>query len=180
MVRVFAFGANMSSRVLARRRIAPARGEPACLHDHRLAFDQAGIPLVEPAFASIVPAPGRVVWGALYDLTEADVARLDRYETTDYVPVEVPVVGAQSGPTTARAYRTRRPVAERRPSARYLALLCEGAREHGLPAEYVQDLAARPSAYVPVLSEVMTASIRGIEWLFQMGVGNRPRGRRAS
>jgi gamma-glutamylcyclotransferase (GGCT)/AIG2-like uncharacterized protein YtfP len=178
MVRYFAFGANMSGRVLARRGIAAARSEPACLADHRLVFDQAGLPFVEPAFASLVPAAGQTVWGVLYDLTEVDVARLDRFETSDYVPVEVSVVGSRSGPTAARAYRTRRPVPERRPSARYLALLCEGAREHGLPVEYVRDLAARPSAYVPVLSELMNVSVRGIEWLFLIGVGSKGRRRR--
>jgi len=168
----------MSTRVLARRGIEVSRPEVAELREHRLVFDQRGVWLVEPAFASFVPAPGHVVWGVLYELPEAQIARLDRYETSDYLPVEVTVVGARTGPVTARAYQTRRPVAERRPSARYLALVCEGAREHGLPEEYVRELAARPSVYVPILSELMALSVRGFDWAHQRGFGPRSRGRR--
>jgi len=177
VVRYFAFGANMSTRVLARRGIEVAGSEVAELREHRLVFDQRGVWPVEPAFASFVPAPGHVVWGVLYELPVAQIERLDRYETANYLPVEVAVVGARTGPTAARAYRTRRPVPERRPSARYLALICEGAREHGLPEEYVRELAARPSAYVPILSELMGLSVRGFDWVHQMGLG-RARGRR--
>lgn len=159
----------MSRFVLARRGIAPAASEAARLAGHELVFDQRGLPLVEPAFAGIRPAPEGEVWGVLHEVTEKDFERLARYETAAYLPFEVEVEGVRAGTVTAWAYRTRKPAAERLPSARYLALLCAGAREHELPEEYVAALEARRTAYVPVLSELTAWSVRGFEWLFELG-----------
>lgn len=145
----FAFGANMSSRALSMRRVQPLRREAAALADYRLTFGERGLPLLEPAFASIEAAPGEVVHGVLMELTGADFDRIDATEGRGYALVEVRVRGAVSGAIEALAFQTRAPVRGRRPSGRYLDLLCEGAREHGLPPAYIAWLAAQPSLRVP-------------------------------
>jgi len=152
----FAFGSNMAREVfLGRRTMRSASGEPAVLDDHRLAFTEPGlIPGVEPAFANIEPAPGAQVHGVLWELCDDEFARLLTTESPNYEPVDVTVLGGRVGRVVARALRSRRRQVECAPSRRYLALLVAGAREHGLPAHYVAELEARPTAYLPVVSEL--------------------------
>lgn len=114
-------------------------------------FDQPGIPLVEPAFASVRPADDHV-WGVLYDLTSEDFERLRSFEGREYTEaaVEVSIGEARS---SARTFVTRGSHPERRPSARYLKVVLDGAKHHGLPDEWIERLEAHPSYYVPVLHE---------------------------
>ena len=169
-VRMFAYGANMSPRVLARRGIAARASEAAHLPDFRLVFDQPGIPLIEPAFADIEPAPGQVVWGVLHTIGAGDAARLDRFETRDYRTIEVQVVGRTSGTVTARAYRAARPVRGIRPSRRYLQVLSEGARSFDLPEAYRRALEAHESTHIPIVSSLGRRAITAFEWLQKRGV----------
>lgn len=145
----FAFGANMCSRVLAARRVTPLAREPAKLPDYRLAFLEKGFPFFEPAFASIEPAPGDTVHGVLLQLEQRGFAFIDSTESPGYRLLEVDVIGRDSGRVCAATYASRRPVQGLVPSRRYLELICEGARENGLPGDYVRRLEAEPSRYVP-------------------------------
>lgn len=158
-VHYFAFGANMSSAVLRRRRVEVLSREPARLRGYRLIFDLAGFPWVEPAFASIVRQPEHDVYGVLYRLTQDQLERVDSYEGLAYSFIEVEVEGEMSGTTRSRTYQSKWPTPGLRPSRRYLRLLCEGARENHLPPSYLQELAAHPSVYVPVLSEIVGGGI---------------------
>jgi hypothetical protein len=158
-VHYFAFGANMSSAVLRRRRIEVLSREPARLRGYRLVFDLAGFPWVEPAFASIVRHPEHDVYGVLYQLTPEQLDRVDSYEGRAYSVIEVDVEGARSGTKRSRTYQTKRPTPSLRPSRRYLRVICGGARENDLPPSYLRGLGAHPSVYVPVLSEIVERGI---------------------
>lgn len=148
----FAFGANMATRVLVKRRgIVPTRSEAALLRGYVLRFTQRGLPLVEPAFGDIVEEASGEVHGVLHHLTSAGIARLDRLEAS-YRRIEVEVETAR-GLVAATAYKARWPRPEGIPSRRYLGLLIEGAREHGLPAHSIAALERRPSAYLPGVAE---------------------------
>jgi len=164
----FAFGANMNSAVLRRRRIEVLSREPARLRGHRLVFDLAGVPWVEPGFASIVADPGHDVYGVLYELSPGQLERLCCYEGRLYSVIEVEVEGTRSGPTRCRAYQTKRPRSGLSPSRRYLRVLCEGARENELPSSYLRELGAHPSAYLPVLSEIVEMGIGLFETIEHM------------
>jgi hypothetical protein len=172
-VHYFAFGANMRSVVLRRRGIVVLSREPARLRGHRLVFDLAGIPLVEPAFASIVPDSERDVYGVLYRLAPDQLDRVNRYEGSGYMIIEVEVEGERSGAQRANTYQTKRPVSGLRPSRRYLRVLCEGARENDLPPPYIRELEAHPSVHVPVLSGIAARGIGVFEALIQLF--DRPR-----
>lgn len=163
LVHYFAFGANMSSAVLRRRRIEVLSREPARLRGYRLVFDLAGFPWVEPAFASVVRHPAHDVYGVLYRLTADQADRVDSYEGRAYSVIEVEVEGERSGAMRSRTYQTKRPASGLRPSRRYLHLLCEGARENQLPPAYVRELGAHPSVHVPVLSEIVGGGIGAFE-----------------
>ena len=154
--RYFAFGANMSRAILVdRRRITPERSEPARLDGYRLVFTEPGIPLVEPAFASIEPAPGDHVHGVLHHLPDGAADSIDRFEGRTYDRIEVVVDTVESGRVGAWAYRSRRTVRCRRPSRRYLQLLIAGACEHGLPEEHIARLRHEPCVHVPVIGRAV-------------------------
>ncbi len=113
------------------------------LHDFELRFDLPVGP-GERGVANVAPRPGDDVWGALYRLTHADAERLDRTEGVDrgvYRRLAVEVHTHDGLLLAAFTYRSQISRPERKPSRRYLGLLLAGARELGLPDEYVERLA---------------------------------------
>lgn len=115
---------------------------PAELPDHRLAFLRRSIRWKAGA-ADIVSAPGESVWGVLWELPlgarELDVKESagDAYRRR---PVKVIVDGA---PVRAMAYEVidKHPH-ELPPAPEYLDLMVSGAREHGLPDDWLKRLEA--------------------------------------
>jgi hypothetical protein len=159
----FAYGANMSTRVLERRGIRPTTSEAARLAGYRLAFDLPGLPFVEPAFASVAVDDASIVYGVLHLVSEFDLARLDDYESSRYVRRCFDVEGARSGRVEATFYVNPRPVRGLRPSRRYLGVLLDGAREHHLPDEYVRALGEQPAQHVPIVSTLATTGLGAFE-----------------
>jgi hypothetical protein len=153
----------MNSAVLRRRGIEVLSREAARLRGYRLVFDLRGFRWVEPAFASIAADPEHDVFGVLYRLTPAQLDRIDSYEGRGYSFIEVDVEGERSGIQRSRTYQARRPTPGLRPSRRYLRVLCEAARENGLPTSYLRELRVHPSAYVPVLSEIVEQAFGVLE-----------------
>ena len=143
----FAYGSNMASSQMADRCPGAVCLGAARLPGYRLAFDawsnrRGGL------VADVLPAPGRNVWGVLWQVTEDHAEALDRYEGVaggqyrrDHLQVES-VAGetldvfvyvicnpGEDGPTTD-AYRD---------------LLLEGAREHRLPPHWVKAIEKVPT-----------------------------------
>lgn len=149
----FAFGANTCRDVLVRRRdIVPVASHAATLADHRLAFVHRGVPLIEPAFASVLAAPGETVHGVLHLLRPEDMRVLDRHESSEYDRAVREVRTRDHGSFEAQLYVTRHPRDGLRPSRRYRDLLIRGAREHDLPEAWIRELESIPCAHVPWLS----------------------------
>ena len=136
----FAYGSNMLPAIFCERRgMCPRAAVPALLEDHRLCFD---LPIGpgERGVANLVAEPGAHTWGVLYLLTADELARLDLTEGVGfgvYARVAVDVTTAAGVRVRADTYRSARTCLGRKPSARYLGLLVDGARHHGLPADYV-------------------------------------------
>ena len=78
-VRYFAYGSNMSPKVI--ENVCPSYKfiARACLIDHRLAFTRRSVRW-EAGVADIVFAPGMTVWGILFEIDDADLASLDKKE----------------------------------------------------------------------------------------------------
>jgi cation transport regulator ChaC len=137
----FAYGSNLHDAIFRERRAMQAQAtHPGWLDGFELRFNLPVGP-GERAVANIEPLPGARVWGAVYLLTTADGERLDRSEGVHFgayrrLDVEV----RQADDTTRRAftYCSSRTRPDRKPSARYLGLMVEGARQRGLPDEYVR------------------------------------------
>ena len=145
----FAYGSNLDpGTFLGRRRMQPLATRIGVLHDFELRFDLPVGP-GERGVANVAPRPGDQVWGALYQLTSPAAEWLDRTEGVNkgvYRRLEVEVVTPDAACIGAFTYRSEISHPERKPSARYLGLLLAGAREHGLPVEYVERLRAWPLA----------------------------------
>lgn len=141
----FAYGSNMHPERLRRR--VPSRRVlcVAALRGYALTFSKRGRD--GSGKCAILPAqPTATVHGVLYRMSPSDRATLDAAEDTHgggyaAVDVEVHVSGAQ--PMAAFTYVP--PSAwidpQLRPFCWYREFVLEGARHHGLPADYLASLA---------------------------------------
>ena len=140
----FAFGANMhDSAFRERRRMRPIEWRPGRVRGYRLRFNLEGRPRGKAAPANISPDPDAEVWGVLYRITRADLLHLD---STEGVPgrryrhlwVEAEDIGGKA--LRAVTYIADGKETDGNPSLRYITLLREGARAHGLPERYLEIL----------------------------------------
>ncbi|KAL1917542.1 uncharacterized protein VTP21DRAFT_3935 [Calcarisporiella thermophila] len=197
-----AYGSNMNSAVLTgRRKIIPAESIPCVADGYFLSFDYAGLPYVEPCFASVIrlsdptkrvtreeaenihnrtmcnapfywdeahPKLPPTLHGVLHKLTKRQFLRVLETEggagsgsDTGYLVIEIecrqyaPIhndsvtklssnrvldngLKTISALTLIGGKRATRPNLQ--PSIRYLNILREGAREHGLDPSYIKHL----------------------------------------
>lgn len=148
----FAYGSNLSTEQMQSRCPGHTVVGMGVLRDHRLAF-----PLTSHDWgggvASVVPSHGANVWGMVFDLSEAHLASLDRYEgyrgpddqhnLYDRLPVFVDLIRPDDGSIPRRvraACYLARPANPAPPSRRYRDTILSGARHHRLPDEYVAAL----------------------------------------
>lgn len=138
----FAYGSNLKvSRM--RERVASARAVgPARLPGRSLRFDKCGRD--GSAKANFVEDDGASVWGALYEIDAAHWADLDEQEW-GYARVTVEVETSGGARIAAQTYLAVGPAADGPAFDWYLRLIVEGAREHGLPAAYVEYLERVPA-----------------------------------
>ena len=138
----FAYGSNMSPAVfLERRRMHPLDARRARLDGYRLCFTLPVGP-GERGVANVEPAVAAHVWGVAYRIALAESAHLDRTEGVPGGLYERLPVAIDTGAVRLPAFTYRSSFASpgRKPSARYLGLLLDGARRHDLPSEYVRRL----------------------------------------
>jgi gamma-glutamylcyclotransferase (GGCT)/AIG2-like uncharacterized protein YtfP len=138
-VLLFAYGSNMKEIDL----VCPGAAYlgPARLDGRRLAFLRRSIRW-GAGVADIAPDPDSHVWGALFELPESCVGALDAKEGEGFAYRRVELDLEHDGATVrAQAYELiEREEREIAPRAEYLALLVEGARARGLPADWLMRL----------------------------------------
>jgi len=149
LVWYFAYGSNMQPATFAGRRgIVAARALPARLAGWELVFDKPPLLPMGQGMANVVGTPGAEVLGVAYAITADDLAHVDLTEGVlidNYRRVAVEVAALVGGaPFEAWTLTSERRDVGLLPSERYMALLIDGALHHGLPAEYVGWLRARP------------------------------------
>jgi gamma-glutamylcyclotransferase (GGCT)/AIG2-like uncharacterized protein YtfP len=154
----FAYGSNLEPEQMQHRCPGHTVVGLAELRDHRLAF-----PLTSHDWgggvASVVTAHGQSVWGMVFDLTDADLEALDRYEgyrgrddqhsLYDRETVTVELVRADDGSFPRRLrplIYLARAANPSPPSRRYLDAIVKGAKHHRLPDDYIARLMATPVA----------------------------------
>jgi cation transport regulator ChaC len=137
----FAYGSNMHEGTFVERRgIKPLESRVGCITGYRLRFNLEGRPKGKAAPANICPDADQVVWGVLYKITRRDMLRLDSTEGVPgrrYQPTWLVAEDMDGSSLTAIAYVATGKEVDGNPSPRYIALLREGARNHGLPEHWI-------------------------------------------
>jgi hypothetical protein len=136
----FGYGSNLNRTIFVdRRRMRPMDVRPGRLDGYGLRFNLP-VGRGERAVANVEPELGGYIWGVAYRLRPEECDRLDRTEGVPagfYRRIEVEIVTEGDERLTAFTYRSTRITEGRKPSARYLGLILDGAREHGLPADWI-------------------------------------------
>ena len=110
---------------------------------HRLRFNLEGRPKGKAAPANICPDPNTEVWGVLYRITRAGLVQLDATEGVPgrrYRHLWFDAEDIDGRPLKAVTYIADGLPTDGHPSLRYLTLLRDGARAHGLPEHWVRFL----------------------------------------
>jgi gamma-glutamylcyclotransferase (GGCT)/AIG2-like uncharacterized protein YtfP len=153
----FAYGANIDPQQM---RLRCRRGRslgPARLDGYRLCFPRYSF-IRQSALASIEKAPDESVWGALYEIEEADLARLDScegyYVASDPAGnpvnrVDVEPCASDGGRMAAFTYVANPMAYAAEPSRGYLSQLARCGRALDFPEDYI----AKILAFIPVPAE---------------------------
>ena len=91
----------------------------------------------------IEPAAAKLVWGVLYEVNDGELLHLDSIEGVHegiYFRQTIYVVDESGKAVKAATYRTTNPRGPFKPTKRYLGLMVNGAKEHGLDPDYVKGL----------------------------------------
>lgn len=134
----FAYASNMHRAQMQRWCPASRFLKAAALSGFRFVYDGFSVTW-DGAVANILPAEHEAVWGALYEITERDRLTLDAFEgyPRSYEHKEVDVADREGRVHRAMTYfRTGRPPGKPHPD--YEKIVIDGARECGLPDEYVE------------------------------------------
>lgn len=142
-IRYFAYGSNMAAQVM--ESLCPRHRFLGVAHldGFRLAFTRRSI-RTGTGVADVIPARGDIVWGALYDIEDDELAAIDRKEGYGwaYTRVMRPVLleaGGQGQAAVIYTVQVKEP-AQVLPSRQYLDQLIAAAHERRLPEVYVEKL----------------------------------------
>ena len=141
----FAYGANMHDATFReRRRMKPIEWRVGSFRGYRLRFNLDGNPVGKSAPANVSPDPDGEVWGVLYLITRADLVHLDWTEGLParrrYRHLWIEAEDVDGNSVNAVTYMADGNENDGRPSLRYITLIRDGAKAHGLPEDYLRFL----------------------------------------
>ncbi|WP_148045511.1 gamma-glutamylcyclotransferase family protein [Salinisphaera orenii] len=142
----FAYGSNMLTARLAARVPTVRPAGRGWLTGHRLHFHLSGSDESGKCNVLHTGDGADIVHGALYELDADRLERLHAAEGPPYAFLELEI-GTPAGAVRAATYRGRPEFLDDTlvPFDWYCDFVVHGAREHGLPADYVAMLAAVPN-----------------------------------
>ncbi|MGD2201312.1 MAG: gamma-glutamylcyclotransferase [Candidatus Bathyarchaeota archaeon] len=138
----YAYGSNLSPNFLKEYCPSAQFLMKALLPNFRVEFRyyskkrQGGI-------SSIIPHPGGLVNGVIYEIPEDEMLRLDEVESVPqgfYIRETFLVLGDDGGWHEADLYRVVEPEGPYTPAKSYIGLMLEGAEEHSLDPDYIREL----------------------------------------
>ena len=129
----FAYGSNLNRKQMRERCPDSKPMFIATLHNYKLVFVgwsrqwRGGV-------TSIKPFRGERVLGAIYEVSERDLRRLDKYEgyPDTYSKLKVIVTNEDGDPVEAVTYIKAGRLEETQPSKEYLAVIQQGYRDWGI------------------------------------------------
>lgn len=131
----FAYGSNMSPRQMAERCPGAVALGVARLADYRLAFNRPSPKRWGGHVADVVAAPGAEVWGVLWQVSDAHLEALDRFEGVaagSYRRLDA-TVEHEGSAHAAVVYVVCEPGPDGAPSATYCATMGEGVTAFAVP-----------------------------------------------
>jgi len=134
----FAFASNMNQAQMKRWCPASRFLKAVILEGYRFVYDGLSVSW-EGATGNIVQSTTESVWGALYEITERDRLTLDAFEgyPRNYDHKDVDVRDREGKIDRAMTYfRTGRPLSKPHPD--YERIVIDGAKECGLPDDYIE------------------------------------------
>jgi len=139
--RVFCYGSNLFSPRLRARVPGAALLSVGCVRGRRLRFHKRSVDGSAKADAHFTGHGADCVWGAVFAIPGDQKPQLDACEFlgVGYDEVAVELLGVSGADARCSLYQARLEAIDRRgrPYDWYLELVLAGAREHGLPAEYI-------------------------------------------
>nr|XP_053640562.1 gamma-glutamylcyclotransferase-like [Cherax quadricarinatus]XP_053640563.1 gamma-glutamylcyclotransferase-like [Cherax quadricarinatus]XP_053640564.1 gamma-glutamylcyclotransferase-like [Cherax quadricarinatus] len=139
----FAYGSNLLKKRIHVNNPSAKMISVAKLKDYRLDFILFSQNW-QGATATIVEDPGNFVYGVIWEIGNEDMAKLDRQEGVNngvYKVLEVDVETPNGESVRARCYQQLITFTEdKRPSSVYKNVIIQGARENGLPENYIKFL----------------------------------------
>lgn len=138
MALYFAYGSNMASARLEARVPSARPLGAARLADFAWRCNKHGAD--DTAKANLVHETGAETWGVLYEIDARSLEVLDRVEG-GYERVAVTVMRGDEQ-LRAHTYVSEQLIEVGTPASWYLGLVVSGAREHGLPTEWIDSLEA--------------------------------------
>lgn len=152
----FAYGSNMDLGQMKRRCSKPKVLGVARLPGYRVEF-YGYSSLWDGAQETVIPDLQSEVWGVLYELQAYDCESLDVAQdarmngTGAYFHYPVGVIDMQQGTINALIYKKDVLQEAKFPSTEYLEFIFQGAKEQGLPVEYIKllsNMKTKPASYV--------------------------------
>ena len=114
------------------------------LPNYRIEFRRYSTDM-QGGISTIMPTPGHLVRGVIYDIPDADMAELDVLEDVPlglYVRETYLVLDEHGAWQKADLYRVANPTGPYDPAPGYIEYMVEGAKMHGLDPDYIESLEA--------------------------------------
>jgi len=136
----FAYGSNMNHKQMQRRCPNSKFIKPVYLENAKFIYDGKSIAWNEKAVANIVTIDAGQVWGGIFEIDEDNLAELDCCEgfPKSYGKGIVNVKDEEGNVFQAWAYY-RAGEKQGVPSTSYRNIILQGAKDCGLPEEYIKD-----------------------------------------
>ncbi|MGA7329126.1 MAG: gamma-glutamylcyclotransferase family protein [Rhodomicrobium sp.] len=140
----FAYGANMHDSAFREwRGLRPTEWRPGRVRDTGCVSTSRDPPKGRTIYANLCADPAADVWGVLYKITRRDLVRLEATEGVPwwcYRPLWLDAEDMSRTSLHAATLTAEGDEDDYTPTLRYLTLLREGPRAHGLPDHYIRFL----------------------------------------
>lgn len=138
----FAYGSNMSTRRLRTRTPSARVVSTARLHHHSLVFHKESLDGSSKCHIEYTQNPDDIVHGVVYQLRLSEKPYLDNVEGLGkgYEEKHIPVIMPSGDEVIATTYYATHINRSLKPYHWYKEHVLRGAREHGLPDRYIENI----------------------------------------
>jgi len=151
----FAYGSNMNLTQMKQKCSSPKVLGIARLPGYKVEFYGYSA-MWDGAQETVVPDHQSEVWGVVYELNYFDCEQLDGYQDVridgmgPYFHYPVDVIDMNQATIDAMLYKKNILQEAKFPSTEYLKFIVQGAKEQGLPKEYIthlKNMKTKPASY---------------------------------